>query len=159
MRRIRIGVGSAAAALALALLTASCTVPYVNRCGEARRGGGPTVYRTRGQELCELARRAVHVNMTPFADAGRMEIERVYAVVERLRRAESVEDLVARLREAAGDPMADKVAAAVAWAREGSDKPWGEGGERCLVEGAAKGVRLAFEERFVYLGRDDGLTD
>jgi hypothetical protein len=166
MRRSRRPSGSPwlpIALLALGLLSSGCRVlhdPW--GCGRARKGGGPVSYRTRPQEMCELARRAAHSDMKAFDDTPRKEVERIYRVLEQLHRSESMKVLVERVREAAGDPIADGVASAAEWVRTKSRKPWVAEKvppERQLINGASSGLLHAFEERFAYLGPEDHLSD
>lgn len=143
--------------------------PYA--CGTEREGGGPPVYGTRPAQLCESARRALHIRLEDLEETPKQtEMQRIYDKVDKLRFSKTVPKFLGGLRQTLGeglgedfgDGVTDDVAKAIEWTRTESQKPQDPDpvkAELHLVQAAAKGVRLALEERFIFLGREDTLSD
>lgn len=152
-------LGAAALLLAPSLLAAACAGSAASArptCGVPGPAGGPPVIDTRDAELCEAARlrTAEALAALPGLAPERAELlrDRTWSWGD----ARSLERLLARVRDEAGPEIADAVERAVREVREHSRRPVRADcpdAERCLVKGAALGMRIAFEDAAQVLRR------
>lgn len=151
-------ISPAAVLLAAAsAFSAGCESVRPDVCGAFPPGGGPPVVSTRDQEACELARLRVRdaVAAAGFGDARRIEV--VHDLSRSWDDARTVDGLVARVRQDAGDAVADAVRRACDDVAAHSKRPDAPGcGEACLVRGAAKGARIALDDALDFAIRTNG---
>ena len=137
------------AACLLPLIVVGCSLSLGGRtdvCGEYPANGGPAVLATRDQELCEVVRLRVVRQLDLQANLTYDEIDRLLERTAAWEGRPSVDDLVATIRRDAGDAMAGEVRRAVDSVLATSQRPLPADCpdmQRCLVKGAARGVRIA----------------
>jgi len=135
--------------LALAACLAACTVQiggHVETCGEIPDGGGAPVIATKDQELCELVRLRVAQALEKDPDLTYGRVQELLDKTSEWEGKRTLESLVAALRKDCGNVTADAVQRAVDDVTSRSTRPTRkdcDDVQRCLVKGAAKGVRMA----------------
>ncbi len=138
----------------------ACAQPPV-ACGVYRPGGGPAEIRTRDQQLCELVRQRVLQYMATEPELTLQASDELANRAARWHFADTLDELIAKVRRDAGDRLAELVGRAVASVRASDAKPLPADCpdvEACLVRGAALGAELALVQRGYYVsgGRPKG---
>lgn len=144
---VRATVAAAGLAAAGALLGA-CVQPRTT-CGEAPAGSGPPVITTRDGELCESVRLRVADALGRMQDLYAERASSLRDLTWRWEDARTLDGFLRRVRDEAGDGIADAIARAVDEVRAHGTKPMRADctdAERCLVRGAALGARIAFDD-------------
>jgi hypothetical protein len=135
--------------LALCLPLGACELNFgghMETCGEYPPGGGPAVITTKDQQLCDVVRLRIGREMDLHGIVSRSDIERL---LERTRFWESrstLDVLVEAVRNDAGDAVAAELRRAIDSVLAQSTLPMPANCpdvERCLVKGAARGLRIA----------------
>lgn len=131
-----------------ALALAACGTPRRTTCGTLPEHGGPPTLATRDAELCEAVRLRVAEHLGALPDLAPEQAELLRDLTWRWEDARTVDALLHRIREDAGEAFAAAVARAVDEVRAHGTRPMPADcadAERCLVKGAALGARITLD--------------
>lgn len=137
------------ALIPLPLVLCACSMVFGGRpesCGTYPKGGGPAVIVTRDEEVCEIVRLRVLRQLDGLSILERDTIDGLLERVPGWEGKRDVDGLVAAIRKDAGDDLADEVRRAIDDVVTKSARPLPADCvdvQRCLVKGAARGVRIA----------------
>lgn len=138
-----------AAVIFLPVALGACSMVFGGRpesCGTYPQGGGPAVIATRDEEVCEIVRLRVIRQLDNLSVLERDTIDELIERVPGWEGKRDVDALVAAIRNDAGDDLADEVRRAIDDVVTKSARPLPADCvdvQRCLVKGAARGVRIA----------------
>jgi len=131
------------------LALGACTYMFgghMETCGEYPPGGGPAVIVTKDQQVCDVVRLRVGREIDVHGMLSRAEIDRLLERQIYWEHEDTIDQFVDAIRKDAGDVVAAEVRRAVNSVLANSTLPMPADcpdAEKCLVRGAARGLRIA----------------
>jgi hypothetical protein len=131
------------------LALGACTYMFgghMETCGEYPAGGGPAVIATKDQQICDVVRLRVGREIDLHGLVSRADVDRLLERTGTWERQATLDDLVDAVRHDAGDAVAAELRRATDSVLAHSTLPMPADCpdvQRCLVKGAARGLRIA----------------